>query len=818
MKKLSVPTPGKHDPDLPDWGPYSKKYFGLSHVADVDRALRFDTFVMPQLLRRKRELPDALVPCGLIPEHAMPDLSAWQCSWRLDENVTAFVKFQQIPGENGAGIECVFENRADHPVDAALHWFAQLVFENPVSTQAVGTLALLTPELPAGRGVEYDSRLPREKMDSSAVNGSVFEFHAGETVEFVIPEKFTGCRYFIRFRQTDGDWEIREITGNSFVAPAETDVDVLAVTATEVPEFVTVENNVMPEITYADRRRLDFTYPGSGKNLCYSCCADGEMTFYRRYAVDDLRSFFRYRDIVQQPYDLEILNFGSMADQALNWVVQPLHILPHSTLTRSFTIRCGSGENGFVPLPEVEFPEFAAPCRRSCERLAAVTLTNVIFPARICGQNVRHFTPGRQWNSLYTWDSGFIGLGMLEISPQTAAEILNAYLTLPGDRHNAFVLHGTPLPVQIFLLYELWNRTCDRELLRTLYPGARQFYRYLSGNHPGSTTRKYCREPLISTWDYFYNSGGWDDYPAQMEVHRKQLTGRVLPVVQSAVLIRCARILQNLASVAGIQPDLQYEQDIAGISDALLKYSWDEESGYFGYICCDADGNPQGILRTDTGENFNRGLDGTSPLLSGFLPENISGRLWAHIESERECFTPSGISTVDRSASYFRENGYWNGAVWMPHQWFLWKAALDAGKGDFAWKIAETALRTYDRECESSGYCFEHFSTRSGWGGGWHHFSGLSTPVLCWHEAYFGKSRFTCGFDTVVCQRQDFADRVEIEFVQHGIPGRRSTVLFSTPVKRVTCNGVDLPFVTRGGAVEITIANGTSGKLQIFPA
>jgi hypothetical protein len=238
---------------------------------------------------------------------------------------------------------------------------------------------------------------------------------------------------------------------------------------------------------------------------------------------------------------------------------------------------------------------------------------------------------------------------MLTLSPQLASEILNAYLTRENDPVNAFILHGTPLPVQIFLLWELWNKTGNLELLRTLYPGARQFYRYLAGHHPGSTTRKHCREALISTWDYFYNSGGWDDYPPQMEVHRKNLTATVLPVVQSAILIRCAKILQNLAVAAGLPEDPLYARDIADISAALLKYSWDENSAYFGYVCCDDSGVPQGILRTETGENFNRGMDGTSPLISGGFPAKICNRLWAHLESGTECFTNielHGIQTL----------------------------------------------------------------------------------------------------------------------------------------------------------------------------
>ncbi|MBE6399693.1 MAG: hypothetical protein E7041_06080 [Lentisphaerae bacterium] len=816
MVEISVPVPGIHDPGLPEWGPYSKKYFGLSHLADRDGGWRFDVMVMPQLLRRKRELPDALAPCGLIPERAAGDLSAWQCSWRLDENVTAVIKFQLLPGENGADIECVWENNSDHPADAALHLLAQLVPEFPETVKVSGADALLIPQLPSGRGVEYDAALPREKKDTTAHDGRAFEFSAGETITFTIPAEHTGKHYFIRYRTAETPWQVEEIAADGFTAPADILVDVIAVTGGREPEFTLKTPDALPEVTVAEPQKLEFSYPGVKPGLDYSICAAENMLFYRRYAVDDLCGFFRYRDIVQQPYKLEIIRAGSQADQALDWVVQPLHIAPHSQLSRSFTVRRGSGERGFVPAATPVYPQFNAPYARSCQRLAAVTMTNVVYPVRLCGQRVRHFTPGRQWNSLYTWDSGFIGLGMLEISPQLAAEILNAYLTCAGDKDNAFVLHGTPLPVQIFLLQELWNRTGSVELLRKLYPGARQFYRYLAGHQPGSTTRKHCRKPLIVTWDYFYNSGGWDDYPPQEEVHQKKLESSVFPVVSTAILIRCARTLAALAACAGLPVDPEYVRDIAELTETLLQHSWDEQSGYFGYISCDGDGEPQGILRTESGENFNKGLDGTSPLISGGFPVTVTDRLWAHLESETECFTPYGISTVDRSASYFRENGYWNGAVWMPHQWFIWKAALDAGKGDFAWKIAETALQTYDRECEASGYCFEHFSTHSGWGGGWHHFSGLSTPVLCWHEAYFGSRRFSCGLDVLVLDRQEYADRIVITYRRHHQTAAAPAVVFSAPVKKVVCNGAEVPVKPRGNAVEITLPDAPQGVITYF--
>ena len=45
MKTLRIPEIASHEPLLPQWGPYSKKYFGVSQVADAAEALRFDAFL-----------------------------------------------------------------------------------------------------------------------------------------------------------------------------------------------------------------------------------------------------------------------------------------------------------------------------------------------------------------------------------------------------------------------------------------------------------------------------------------------------------------------------------------------------------------------------------------------------------------------------------------------------------------------------------------------------------------------------------------------------------------------------------------------------
>lgn len=65
---------GSHDLSLPEWGPYSKKLFGISHLADRALGTRFDCSVIPGKYRRELAIPDVLRPSGYLPWNVAPDL------------------------------------------------------------------------------------------------------------------------------------------------------------------------------------------------------------------------------------------------------------------------------------------------------------------------------------------------------------------------------------------------------------------------------------------------------------------------------------------------------------------------------------------------------------------------------------------------------------------------------------------------------------------------------------------------------------------------------------------------------------------------
>ena len=124
---------------------------------------------------------------------------------------------------------------------------------------------------------------------------------------------------------------------------------------------------------------------------------------------------------------------------------------------------------------------------------------------------------------------------------------------------------------------------------------------------------------LLETWNLFYNSGGWDDYPPQWTIRpQKELRLRTSPMVSTSYYIRCAKILRLMASHLKLKKDIkEYDTAIATMSKGILDNAWDEECGYFGYVIHDKEYNPIGLYRTEEGVNFNMGIDGVTPLVAG---------------------------------------------------------------------------------------------------------------------------------------------------------------------------------------------------------
>lgn len=872
-----------HDLTLPEWGPYSKKFFGISHIADRAKGMRFDFTVVPALYRRQLGIPDALRPSGYLPWEVAADLENYSYRQQLEptDRIYADIRFAKLH-DNMRLAECRCMNRTGEPVAFGVHFLSNLVAPPEKRVEPVLPGGCVWLDALDHAGLEWAKPRPQDNLVYDALRrgevrcsgtvrggciGQGWGADAGDRLRFRLPVPMRGAvTAAIRCRVDEGkfvellvngvtvgipgtgEWHLVEVDlasvgeeGILLVSQggAECRIDGIALGAgAESTRFREAAESISPHVEpglVRNSRILTF----EAVDTVYGVYWNFDSEFVRRYRVPSMMDVLLYCDEVHQPYLGDCRDCGG-EEEWVDAVMQPLTAPPGGETSVCAVVCSGTREEVAARLVEAEkmrndFARIAENSTRSYwrpdsteagkafvfsrERLAAVTLTNVVFPTWFKGQNVRHHTPGRRWNSLYTWDSGFIGLGLLELGEKLAVENLNAYLTEPDDEECAFIHHGSPVPVQFYLFAEIMNRGGSRELAACFYPKLRHYYRFMAGRAPSSTMRGRGRGTLVRSWDYFYNSGGWDDYPPQWFVATTGVRDAA-PAVGSSHVIRCAKILRKTAKELGIDADLpMYEEDIAQLTGLLHRDSWDEESGSFSYVRYDEEERPCGILRHESGCNYDLGMDGAAPLLAGICTPEQKAKLWERLESPEHCRTPFGLSTVDRAAPYFRMDGYWNGSIWMPYQWFFWKAALDDGRADFAWWIAHTALAVYEREVASSRGCYEQFTIAAGRGGGWHHFSALSCPILCWFGAYFTPGRLTGGLDTAIRDLSTGERAWCCRVAVGGEPGEgvSSLVAVTGPGKwRALYGGAELPVRQRvAGTVEFDLPWGSAGELLL---
>ena len=789
---------------MPEWGPYSKQYAGISHIDDMTGGRIVDFSVIPGFYRRSYLVPNLLFESGVYPWRVNPSLTDITYRYELEWKDRVYVDATYHRTDDRrvlVEMQCV--NNTEDAQNLLLHLSSSLHYaENYPQYDLSGTdedctilsaadYSVYEPAVrPHDYNLVYDGWLRGEKTDRESIFGTVIETSgsAGDLLEYILPETGpgNGQSVLLRYRTAggecvkvafgglaDGDRELSSrdygwislpaISGNKLtiktLSPGVIRFDIVAVVRDELLKdirIVPAPLKYKPEVEISEK---SFIVKYDGVDSYYGVSWNYPMSEVRQFENSDLDIFMRRAVHRHPPKYFK----GDSNGHYTTAFLRPVFVRPQSDTTIYALISCGTlnqvrqdirqfHNSPAIPaykdaksndyLPEAGKYLFGQ------QIFNATLLTNVVYPVYTQRQYIRHFTPGKNWNSLYTWDSGFISWAFNDIDPVKAFETIRAY-TMEEGGQSAFIHHGTPLPIQFFAFSDLITKCYDREMMEFLYPRLKKYYEFIVGKDGTSTT--VMPSGLIRTWDYFYSSGGWDDYPPQHQLRSDTyLYPSVAPMVSTSYYLRAAKILRMTARHLGLKSDeRQYDRDIKKMASAILDNAWDEESGYFGYVTHDDCGNPSGLYRYPDGSNFNMGLDGVTPLVAGICPEDKRNRLTDNLFSPERMWTEYGISTVDRSAPYYSVDGYWNGSVWMPHQLILWKTLLDYDMPDEARKIAFTALDVYEAECERTYEGFEHFIVSSGRGAGWHNFSGLSSPVANWFASYFKKGTVTTGFDAI---------------------------------------------------------------------
>ena len=756
--------------NLPDWGPYNKIYLGAAHIADKTMGLRFDLNLFPGYFRRSVIPVRDIIDSGTKIIGSSEKLTRFIYRYEVEWKDKVYIDADYRSENNVLTVTCNFVNNTDQPESLSLNAVMSMkcctAYHKEIVPSVVNVKdglwvdALDYTNIKTSHKIAKDGLYLCEARESGFVGGSFissdFFGNYGDLLEYKLSS--TKCdKIGIRYR---GEGKVVLKTDRyeyEFFLPYSEKIDVY---------YVAVNNECITSLyVYPQNCKVDFDGFILGGNACFSDITnyfvpeceeteDGVKLCFgdKKYIVKNDHNNFVVRYLKTDDVGQLLTSFihnhvdnqlGEKGHDYVDLFIRPVFVEANSQKTITITITAPEGkkfpceENIVQPLCNPSGEKY----KLSQKLMSAVTLTNVVWPVYSRRSYILHNTPGRNWDSLYTWDSGFIGMGLSELNVDRAIDCLNAYMTPVGDIHSPYIFHGSPVPTQIFLYAEIFSKTGDVEFLKKFYPMICQQYRFFANIRKNTDAKKHG---LFSLWNIFYNSGGWDDYPPQVYVHNNKLEDEVCPVINTAMTVLCGKILKILAEIIG-EDSSEFDEDIAFYSDAINKYAWDEESGYYGYVQ-----NDGSIMKID-GVNGDMGMDGAFPFIAGISNNERSNRIIENIKTGM--VTPIGVSVVDQRAPYYKTDGYWNGSVWMPHQWILWKACLDNGESEFAEQIAKTALEIWEKETSQTYNCYEHFMITNGRGAGFHQFSGLSTPVLMWFSTYYKPYTVTSGFMTTITNK-----------------------------------------------------------------
>lgn len=880
-------------PKLPAWGPYSKKYMGISRVLGrienktgktFADAVRFDFTVHPNIWNSATPVPNVTVPSSYHLWKCATDYSFYSYRYELmwKDMVYADVSFSKIDDEAYlARVE--FVNNTDLSQNAVLNFFSSLEFPNSkeycieakndkykikkANDYDKYTYSKIRPwenETPDGmfRGMFKSEEFYLgyglgDRCDNAHVHYlglKPFGCEAGDCVAYSL--KSDGIEnpvVAVRYKTvTDGD-AVFSVNGKETVFPNSDELCFIELDYADSLELVSLgkagveldfvavyeKGNSLEvvEIPHCFAPKIDTCRENGGYTVSldyeYNDCVFGvttsnDNTRFRTLESGSLEDALINRlsngdhtyDDLKETFSNSFKRKTSDDGFFQNTLIKSIFIKPHSTHIEYAVVSKGKTQPMIAEEMEsiynmrktagetLPFNNQGEKYALSTDILRATLLTNTVYPVYCHGENVIHHTPGKRWDSFYTWDSGFIGMGLLEFENDLCQYALDMYLCDDDNEDFCFLLHGSLVPTQFVEYFELLKRTEDKEKLNFLYDKMKLYYEFLRGRTHNSTCAKFGNG-LLTTYDYWYSCSGMDDYPAQVKMIADKAEEYSCPCLSTSQIIRAGKIMKMVASYLGKTDDIAvYDNDIEYSTNALNTLAWDEESGYFGYTMYDKDRDKPYIMKTPDGENWDKGFDGVYPLIAGAVEGERKQRLIEHIKNPNEMWSNAGVSAVDMSASYYFDDGYWNGNVWMSHQWFVWKTMLDNGDTDFAFEIANRALEMWREETDFTYFTYECFGIQTRRGGWFHNFGGLSAPIIIWANAYYKPGTVTTGLDVWTDYQRVNEDGGEISFKYFGNSDKYSIIVTLSDKNSyiATLDGKSVDFSERvGGCLEFTL-------------
>lgn len=255
--------------------------------------------------------------------------------------------------------------------------------------------------------------------------------------------------------------------------------------------------------------------------------------------------------------------------------------------------------------------------------------------------------------------------------------------------------------------WEIYKITHDTIFLKEAYESGAKFYNYYTSNRDkdndglcewgAHAVLESVRDAFAAVWDEVGDPSNYES------------------VDVNSMLVSEANSLAAMAKELGKSiEEARWKQDAEKRAQLIRNTMWDDETGFFYNV----DKKDNDFTFRTKNDLKRKEIIGFLPMWAGIATEYHAKRLYDHLKNEEEFYRPYGVPTLSADDPYYNPIGYWNGPVWIPWQYLVFRGMLNYGYEDLAEDLLVRMLDNVSWQLKNNHWFWEFYSAddyQAGW-------------------------------------------------------------------------------------------------------